>query len=90
MPVPGTGGLFTACPGPGGPGDVCSNCIGPCGGLCFVWQGTQASLHTLLSRVEAEIIEGPVTRHGGRRAEGTSVYTRDPDGNLIELIAYPD
>ncbi|HEX4493898.1 MAG TPA: hypothetical protein VH914_22040 [Acidimicrobiia bacterium] len=25
---------------------------------------------------------------GGRRASGTSVYTRDPDGNLVELLTY--
>ena len=34
---------------------------------------------------------GPVDRVGGRAggtATGRSVYTRDPDGNLVELIAY--
>ena len=42
--------------------------------------------------VGAEIEEGPVERRGGRgggRDLGTSVYTRDPDGNLLEFITYP-
>jgi catechol 2,3-dioxygenase-like lactoylglutathione lyase family enzyme len=34
-----------------------------------------------------EIELGPVTRHGAR-GEGTSVYFRDPDGSLLEFIAY--
>jgi len=42
----------------------------------------------LLDTVHAQIEEGPVTRNGGRRADGTSVYTRDPDGNLLEFISY--
>ena len=38
-----------------------------------------------------DLIEGPVTRQGGRAGgltDGTSVYTRDPDGNLVEFIVY--
>ncbi len=35
-----------------------------------------------------EIIEGTVTRIGGR-GKGVSVYFRDPDGNLLEFISYP-
>ena len=30
---------------------------------------------------------GPVAGHGARDA-GTSVYFRDPDGSLLELISY--
>jgi catechol 2,3-dioxygenase-like lactoylglutathione lyase family enzyme len=30
---------------------------------------------------------GPVTRFGAR-GPGTSVYFRDPDGSLLEFIAY--
>ena len=26
---------------------------------------------------------------GGRRADATSVYVRDPDGNLLEFMIYP-
>lgn len=60
----------------------------PCGDLCFVWNGTAESLHALLGEVGAEIIEGPVAREGGRRAEASSVYVRDPDGNLVEFMIY--
>ena len=60
----------------------------PCGDLCFVWEGSQESLGALLDDVGAAIEEGPVTRHGGRRADGTSVYVRDPDGNLLEFMIY--
>jgi catechol 2,3-dioxygenase-like lactoylglutathione lyase family enzyme len=60
----------------------------PCGDLCFVWDGSADALHQLLDSVGAAIEEGPVTRPGGRRADGTSVYTRDPDGNLLEFMIY--
>jgi catechol 2,3-dioxygenase-like lactoylglutathione lyase family enzyme len=60
----------------------------PCGDLCFVWDGTPESLHALLDEAGAEIIEGPVAREGGRRAAASSVYVRDPDGNLVEFMIY--
>jgi catechol 2,3-dioxygenase-like lactoylglutathione lyase family enzyme len=62
----------------------------PCGDLCLVWEGTPEALRQLLDEAGAEVIEGPVEREGGRRATGTSVYTRDPDGNLLEFLSYPD
>jgi len=60
----------------------------PCGDLCFVWDGSPEALAKLLDDAGASIEEGPVTRHGGRHADGTSVYTRDPDGNLLEFMIY--
>jgi catechol 2,3-dioxygenase-like lactoylglutathione lyase family enzyme len=60
----------------------------PCGDLCFVWGGSAESLETLLDRAGADVIEGPVPREGGRRAEASSVYVRDPDGNLLEFMIY--
>jgi len=62
----------------------------PCGDLCFVWEGTAASLRSTLDGAGAEVIEGPVERQGGRRATGSSVYVRDPDGNLLEFLTYPE
>jgi catechol 2,3-dioxygenase-like lactoylglutathione lyase family enzyme len=62
-----------------------------CGDFCFVWAGTPAQLDAALERAGARIEEGPVRRIGGRdagRSEGSSVYTRDPDGNLLEFIVY--
>jgi catechol 2,3-dioxygenase-like lactoylglutathione lyase family enzyme len=60
----------------------------PCGDLCVVWDGSADALHSLLSEIGAEIIEGPVEREGGRQATASSVYVRDPDGNLLELMIY--
>ena len=59
-----------------------------CGDLCLVWEGTLAALQTMLANADASIIEGPCDRNGGRNQIGTSVYIRDPDGNLIEFIIY--
>ncbi len=62
-----------------------------CGDFCFVWDGTSESAAKAIAATGAELIEGPVGRIGGRSAgldEGVSVYCRDPDGNLVELITY--
>jgi catechol 2,3-dioxygenase-like lactoylglutathione lyase family enzyme len=55
--------------------------------LCFVWDGTpeQAVQHLVAHGVDVEL--GPAKRTGGR-GDGTSVYFRDPDGSLLELISY--
>ena len=56
-----------------------------------MWEGTRAALAEMLERADAEIVaEGERTggRDGGD-AVGQSVYTRDPDGNLLEFISYP-
>ena len=66
-----------------------------CGDLCMVWDGTEADLVAMLDEVGAEVIEGPVDREGGATGAegaalvGSSRYTRDPDGNLLEFIIYP-
>lgn len=60
----------------------------PCGDLCFVWDGTPESLKTMLNRAGAKLVEGPVERQGGRRKTGSSIYVRDPDGNLLEFMIY--
>ena len=62
-----------------------------CGDFCFVWDGGLPALQTMLADAGAPIEAGPVPREGGRgggRALGTSIYTRDPDGNLLEFIVY--
>ena len=62
-----------------------------CGDLCFVWAGSVEALLEALRRTGATVEAGPVERTGGRNhgmAKGTSVYTRDPDQNLIEFIVY--
>jgi catechol 2,3-dioxygenase-like lactoylglutathione lyase family enzyme len=57
--------------------------------LCFVWPGPieEAAAHLEEKGVEVEL--GPVERPGARN-EGTSVYFRDPDGSLLELISYAE
>jgi catechol 2,3-dioxygenase-like lactoylglutathione lyase family enzyme len=34
-----------------------------------------------------DVVDGPATRSGAR-GDGTSLYVRDPDGNVIELRHY--
>lgn len=55
--------------------------------LCFVWEGTaeEAAEHLRSRGVEIEL--GPVERRGAR-GTGQSLYFRDPDGSLLELISY--
>jgi catechol 2,3-dioxygenase-like lactoylglutathione lyase family enzyme len=61
----------------------------PCGDLCFVWDGTLSALKAMLDGAGAKIVEGPVARQGGRQKAASSVYVRDPDGNLLEFMIYP-
>jgi catechol 2,3-dioxygenase-like lactoylglutathione lyase family enzyme len=55
--------------------------------LCFVWPGTVADAVDHLERHGVTIEEGPVERDGAL-GTGTSVYFRDPDGSLLELLCY--
>ena len=61
----------------------------PSGDFCVVWEGTEEELRSLLARVGASVEEGPVERRGARRVTASSIYTRDPDGNLLEFMKYP-
>jgi catechol 2,3-dioxygenase-like lactoylglutathione lyase family enzyme len=55
--------------------------------LCFVWDGPVDAALTHLRSRGVEVEQGPLPRFGGRGL-GTSVYFRDPDGSLLELISY--
>jgi catechol 2,3-dioxygenase-like lactoylglutathione lyase family enzyme len=55
--------------------------------LCFRWDGPIDAAVAHLQRHGVEIELGPVSR-AGARGDGTSVYFRDPDGSLLELISY--
>jgi catechol 2,3-dioxygenase-like lactoylglutathione lyase family enzyme len=55
--------------------------------LCFVWPEPIQSAVAHLQRLGIEIVAGPVVRIGAT-GPGQSVYCRDPDGSLIELISY--
>jgi hypothetical protein len=53
----------------------------------IVWTGPIATALEHLRLHEISVVEGPVGRLGAR-GPGQSVYFRDPDGSLIELISY--
>ena len=55
--------------------------------LCLEWPGPieEALGHLATQGVAPEA--GPVEREGAR-GRGLSVYFRDPDGSLLELISY--
>jgi catechol 2,3-dioxygenase-like lactoylglutathione lyase family enzyme len=55
--------------------------------LCFAWSAPIATAVEHLYRHGVPIVAGPVTRIGAY-GPGQSVYFNDPDGSLIELIAY--
>lgn len=55
--------------------------------LCFVWDGRAEEAIAHLERHGVMVEEGPVPRNGAQ-GKGTSVYFRDPDGSLLEFIAY--
>ena len=57
------------------------------GDLCFITESLMSEVVSHLQTCGVEIIEGPVKRSG---AAGpiTSIYIRDPDGNLIEIAKY--
>jgi catechol 2,3-dioxygenase-like lactoylglutathione lyase family enzyme len=55
--------------------------------LCFRWEGTAEEAVAHLAAHGVEVEEGPVERQGAA-GRGRSVYFRDPDGSLLELISY--
>lgn len=55
--------------------------------ICFRWDGSIASAVALLNEHGVEIIEGPVPRRTADGLPSRSVYFRDLDANLIELMA---
>lgn len=54
--------------------------------VCFRFDGPIAEAVALLARERVEIVEGPVPRPAADGTLGQSVYFRDPDGNLLELL----
>ena len=61
----------------------------PCGDFCVVWSESENELMVALDAAGAAVEEGPVPRRGARGVDATSVYVRDPDGNLVEFMRYP-
>ncbi|MBM4262836.1 MAG: VOC family protein [Deltaproteobacteria bacterium] len=57
--------------------------------FCLQWHGTVQEAQDFLKQAGIQTIDGPVARSGAL-GPGTSLYLRDPDNNLIELITYGD
>jgi catechol 2,3-dioxygenase-like lactoylglutathione lyase family enzyme len=56
------------------------------GDICFRWEGPIETAIAHLRERGVEIVLGPVPRPAADGAPGQSVYFRDPDGNLLELL----
>ena len=54
--------------------------------LCFRWAGSVDEVVALLSERGLPVVEGPVPRISADGQRAVSVYTRDPDGNLLEFL----
>src|SRR5262252_3586636 len=54
--------------------------------LCFRWSGPIGSAVERLKAADVAILEGPVARIAADGSAASSVYFRDPDQNLIELL----
>lgn len=59
------------------------------GDLCFVVEQPIAEWLDHLAGLGIPVVEGPIGRTGAL-GPMTSVYFRDPDGNLIEVASYTD
>jgi catechol 2,3-dioxygenase-like lactoylglutathione lyase family enzyme len=55
--------------------------------VCFRFDGPIAEAEALLRSKGVEVVLGPVPRPAADGAEGQSVYFRDPDQNLLELLS---
>jgi len=55
--------------------------------VCFRFDGPIAEAEGLLRSKGVEVVLGPVPRPAADGAEGQSVYFRDPDQNLLELLS---
>ena len=55
--------------------------------LCFEWAGALDGAVAHLRAHDVTVEAGPVERNGAKGA-GRSIYFRDPDGSLMELISY--
>jgi catechol 2,3-dioxygenase-like lactoylglutathione lyase family enzyme len=57
--------------------------------LCVEWRGSISEAHAHLRAADIDVEYGPVDQHGAR-GWGRSLYFRDPDGCLLELISYSE
>ena len=57
--------------------------------FCLKWKGTVQEAQDFLKQAGVPVLHDPAARSGAL-GPGTSLYVRDPDNNLIELITYGD
>jgi catechol 2,3-dioxygenase-like lactoylglutathione lyase family enzyme len=55
--------------------------------ICMRWDGGIDTVVDLMRRKGVEIVEGPSPRENSEGIPSHSVYIRDLDGNLVELMA---
>ncbi len=55
--------------------------------ICFRWLGDIVAAKAQLESRGVTVIEGPAARTSADAIPGQSVYFRDLDGNLVELLA---
>lgn len=56
--------------------------------LCLITTAPPGQVLAHLNAEQVQVVDGPVSRTGAR-GPLTSIYIRDPDGNLIEIASYP-
>jgi catechol 2,3-dioxygenase-like lactoylglutathione lyase family enzyme len=56
--------------------------------LCLITDTLPGQVLAHLEAEQVSVEEGPAARTGAR-GPITSIYIRDPDGNLIEIASYP-
>ena len=54
--------------------------------LCFRYDGPVSAILATLAEHDVAVVDGPVPRPASDGSRGTSVYFRDLDGNLLELL----
>jgi catechol 2,3-dioxygenase-like lactoylglutathione lyase family enzyme len=55
--------------------------------ICLRWSGSIESAEDLLRTHRIQIVDGPSRRRTADGLPSLSIYFRDPDGNLLELMA---
>ena len=56
------------------------------GDICFRWDGPIDAAAAQLAKCGVELTLGPVPRPAADGTAAQSIYFRDPDGNLLELL----
>lgn len=58
-----------------------------CLDICFQWNAPIETAIAHLAEAGVTVIEGPAPRRSAAGKPARSVYFRDPDGNLVELMS---